>query len=1096
MAVAERISFKILILKYISMQLRLLFTTILVPFIGLAQLPAQGFEGYYQYPDLHQNTIVFVAEGDVWKVPTSGGLAQRLTTHTEEEQQPVIAPDGKTMAYSATYEGPTEVYTMPLDGGVPTRRTYSEGSKAVGWTPGGKIIYSAGEFSKLPSSQLVTLDLATKQKSILPLSSAYSGIQNEEGTWFFVQMPDFNENIKRYQGGTARQIWKFDGQNEAVKLTTSHPGESFNPMWHEGRLYFITDRDGIQNIWSMDAGGQGLKQHTRHTEFDVRSANLYNGRIVYQHAADLWLLDIASGGYDKIDIRLASDLEHLQETWVEDPSKYITSVHPDPAGDKVVATARGRVFIVPVVGGRTLSFAGQDSTVIRHRDAVFSHDGEHLITLSDQSGEFEFVQFAADGSGEASPMTTDGQRLRYQGVPSSDGKWIAYDDVENNMYVLNINTGASKLISTNQQGIRDFSWSPDNQWLAFVQRASNRMYQIKVYNVNDGSLFDLTTDRSNNHSVEWSPDGKFIYFLSDRGFQNLMGSPRDARLGGVYWDKSESVYHVPLKQRYRSPFREKDELMGNGKEDEVANDTLIVAIDKEGIQSRNIKVPVPEGNYNDLEVNDQALYLLAAETGSGSNSHLKAIQITNEDAKLTDMASGISGFELTQNGEKMLIAKGDSYHLVDAGTGSVNLNAGKIDLSGCKFSINPREDWKQLYKDAWRMERDYFYDKNMHGVDWGAMYEKYLPLVDRVTTRKELNDVLARLVGELSVLHANAKGGDMPSDDQYIGVASLGANTSRDEANGGYRIDYIYQGDPDYADFGDWRSPLKDPYLDIQEGDIITQVNGRDALSAMDLGELLRNQAGKQLRLTIKRGRTSRAVIVKPRGGSYWLRTMDWEYNNRLKVEKESNDQIGYLHMNAMGNWDIGHFYREFFPVIHKKGLIIDARFNAGGYTDAIILEKLLRQPFMYLKDRTGEPYWRMGNSFSGHIVVLANERTGSSGESFLIGIRQLELGTIIGKRTWGGQVWLNESNKLTDKGVMTAPMHGVYSPAGEWLVEGRGFVPDIEVENLPHATFQGEDAQLDAAIQLLQEKIVAEPIEVPAVPDYPDKSFENSRRN
>ncbi|MEQ8703947.1 MAG: S41 family peptidase [Phaeodactylibacter sp.] len=1074
----------------------IILPSVLSLLISLAQLPAQGFEGYYQYPDLHDNTIVFVAEGDIWKVPIEGGLAQRLTTHAEEEQNPIIAPDGKTMAYSATYEGPAEVYTMPLDGGLPTRRTYSEGSKAVGWTPDGKVIYSAGEFSKLPTSQLLTLDLETKQRSIVPLSSAYHGIQNEDGVWFFVQMPDFNENIKRYQGGTARQIWKYDGQNEAVKLTTGHLGESFNPMWHEGRLYFITDRDGIQNIWSMDAEGQGLKQHTRHTEFDVRSANLDNGKIVYQHAADLLLLDIASGDYNKIDIRLVSDLEHLQETWVENPSKYITSVHPNPAGDQVVVTARGRVFVVPVAGGRTLSFAGQDDTVIRNRDAVFSHDGEHLITLSDQSGEFEFVQLPADGSGEASPITTDGQRLRYQGVPSSDGKWIAYDDVENNMYVLNINTGASKLISTNQQGIRDFSWSPDNQWLAFVQRASNRMYQIKVYNVNDGSLFDLTTDRSNNHSVEWSPDGKFIYFLSDRGFQNLMGSPRDARLGGVYWDKSESAYHVPLKQSYRSPFREKDELMGKGKEDEATTDTLIVAIDKEGIKSRNIKVPIPEGNYNDLEVNDKAIYLLVEETGSGSNSHLKAVKITNEDAKLTDMASGITSFELTQNGEKMLIEKGDSYHLVDAGTGSVNLNAGKIDFSGCKFSINPREDWKQLYKDAWRMERDYFYDKNMHGVDWEAMYEKYLPLVDRVATRNELNQVLARLVGELSVLHANAGGGDIPSDDQYIGVASLGANTSRDEANGGYRIDYIYQGDPDYADFGDWRSPLKDPYLDIQEGDIITKVNGRDALSAIDLGALLRNQAGKQLRLTIKRGNTSKEVVVKPRGGSYWLRTMDWEYHNRLKVEKESNDQIGYLHMNAMGNWDIGHFYREFFPVIHKKGLIIDARFNAGGYTDAIILEKLLRQPFMYLKDRTGEPYCRMDQSFSGHIVVLANERTGSSGESFLIGIKQLGLGTIIGKRTWGGQVWLNEKNKLTDKGVMTAPMHGVYGPEGEWLVEGRGFEPDIELDNLPHETFNGKDAQLDAAIKLLREKIAEGPGAVPPVPDYPDKSFKNNRKN
>ena len=1065
--------------------------------IGTSQLLGQGFKGYYQNPDIHQSTIVFAAEGDIWKVSTEGGLAQRLTTHLEEERYPVISPDGKTIAYSATYEGPMEVYTMSLDGGLPTRCTYSEGSGAVGWTPDGKIIYSAGEFSKLPTSQLVTLDLSTKQKSIVPLASAYHGTQNEAGTWFFTHLPEYNENIKRYEGGTAQQIWKFDGKNEAVKLTTGHLGESFNPMWHDSRLYFITDRDGIQNIWSMDADGEALKQHTKHPEFDVRSANLDNGKIVYQHAADLWLLDIASGDYDKIDIRLASDLEHLQETWVKDPSKYITSVHPSPEGDRVVVTTRGRVFVVPTASGRTIQHTAQKAAVIRHRDAVFFHDGKNILSLSDESGEFEFVQFAANGADEIKPITNDGQRLRYQGIPSPDGKWIAYDDIEKNMYVLNVSSGVSKLISTNQQGIRDFSWSPDGQWLAFVQRASNRMYQIKVYNVNDGSLFDLTTDRSNNHSVEWSPDGKFIYFLSDRGFQTLMGSPRDARQGGVYWDKSESVYHVPLKKSYRSPFREKDELMSERKEEEEeesSDDKLKVTIDKEGIMSRNIKVPVPAGNYHKLEVNEKAIYLLTEETGSKTNSHLKGVKITNEGAKLTDMASKISGFEMTQDGKKLLIRKGKSYFIVDAGTGSVNLDE-SIDFSGCKFSMNPREDWKQLYKDAWRMERDYFYDQNMHGVDWEAMYEKYLPLVDRVTTRNELNQVLARLVGELSVLHASARGGDMPSDDQNIGVASLGAQTSRDEANGGYRIDYIYQGDPDYFDFGDWYSPLKDPYLDIQVGDIITHVNGKDALSVMDLGELLRNQAEKQLRLTLKRGNTSKEAIVKPMGGSFWLRTMNWEYGNRLKVEKESDDQIGYLHINAMTNWDIGHFYREFFPAVNKKGLIIDVRFNGGGYVDAIILERLLRRPFMYIRDRTGEPYWRMNNSFGGHIVVLANERTGSSGEAFLIGIKQLGLGPVIGKRTWGGQVWLNRDNKLTDKGFMSAPMHGVYGPEGEWLVEGHGFVPNIEVENPPHETFNGKDAQLEAAIKLLQEKIAEDPRDVPAVPEYPDKSFKNNSK-
>jgi tricorn protease len=1062
--------------------------------ISLNQAAAQGFEGYYQYPDMHQNTIVFLAEGDIWKVSIQGGLAQRLTTHAEEEQCPVISPDGKTLLYSASYEGPREVYTMPLDGGIPTRWTYSEGSSAVGWTPSGKIIYQTAEFSKLPNAQLVTIDRTSKEKTIVPILQAQDGIQNQEGTWFFVPLNDDNDNVKRYKGGWARQIWKFDGKNEAVKLSTDHLGESFNPMWFEGRVYFITDRDGMKNIWSMNVDGKDLKQHTAHTEFDVRSANLNDGKIVYQHAADLWLLDIASGEYDKIDIRLASDLEHLKETWVENPVPYISSVHPNPTGDKIAVTARGRVFVVPVEPGRTLGFTEHKGAVIRYRDAVFSPDGKNIIALSDQSGEFEFVQFAANGLDKVKPITKDRHGLRYAGIPSFDEKWLAVDDVEKNMYIINVNTGESKKISTNQQGIRDFAWSPDSQWLAFVQNALNGMAQIKVYNVNDGSIFDLTTDRSNNFSVKWSPNGGFIYFLSDRGINKLLGNPRGARLGGVHWDKSVNVYHIALKKGTKSPFREKDELSSiEHSEVEKPGGKIVVIIDKTDIQSRTMSVPIAPGNYSQMEVNHNAIYLLSEEIGSKSNAHLKGVNITSEKTELTDIALEINGFELTRDGQKLLISKGESYYIVSAGVASVNLDKGNIDLSGCKFSFHPADEWKQLYKDAWRMERDYFYDKNMHGVDWDAMYVKYLPLVDRVTTRNELNDVLARLIGELSVLHAWSSGGDMPDDTKNIQVASLGANMSRDTIIGGFRIDYIYKADPD---FPNRKSPLDDPYLDIKEQDVVTKVNGRDALTAMDIGELLRNQTGKQVRLTLKRGTTNRDVIVKPQESTYWLRYGDWEYHNRLKVEKASNNEMSYLHLSAMGDWDIGQFYREFFPVFNRKGLIIDLRYNEGGWIDAIILEKLLRQAWMNIKDRTGMPYWNMDYAFRGHMVVLVNERTGSDGEIFAEGFRRLGLGTTIGMRTWGGQVALHTGNSLSDNGVATAPMHGPYGNDSEWFPEGRGHVPDIEVDNLPHETFNGKDAQLETAIKLLQEKIAKEPRELPTVPEYPDKSFKNNKKN
>jgi len=1072
--------------------------------LSVNTLLAQGFEGYYQHPDIHQNQIVFVAEGDIWKVATTGGIAQRLTTHAEEEFYPMISPDGKTLAYTASYEGPLEVYTLPIDGGRTKRWTYeSDASIVTSWTPDGKIVYQTWAYSKRPDEQLVTIDLKSKQKTVVPLYQASEGIQDDQGNWFFIRPADHNNVTKRYVGGTARQIWKFDGKNEAVKLTTDHTGESFHPMWYQGRVYFITDRDGTMNIWSMNVGGGDLKQHTKHEDFDVRYANLDSGRIVYQHAADLWLLDIDSDTYNKIDIRLASDLEQLREKWDENPSKYISSVHPNPKGDKIAVTARGRVFVVPVKSGRTVSFTEEKD--VRFRDAVFSHDGKKIITLSDKSGEFEFVQFEADGSGNSKLLTKDGNVLRYQGIPSPNGKWIAYDDLDANMYVLNVATGTSTKISTNREGIWDFSWSPDSQWLAFVQTATNTMAQIKVYNVTDASVFDLTTDRANSFNPKWSPDGKFLYFLSDRSFTSLVGSPWGTRQPEPYWDASEKVYHVALKKGTRSPFREKDELLKEEKAAKPETDKkkkgkareskteMLVTIDKVGIRSRIQEVPIAAGNYNSLAVNDKALYMLVRETGVGAKTHLKVVPISNEKIEIKNVASAINGFEMTPNGKKLLIRKNRAYYMVDAGTGSAKLDDGIIDFSGWKFSIDPKEDWKQIFTDAWRMERDYFYDKNMHGVDWDAMHQKYLPLVDRVTTRRELSDLIGRFVGELSALHTSVRGGDTRSDNKRIAVASLGAEVSRDDANGGFRIDYIYKVDPDYPDE---KSPLDDPYLAIEAGDIITQVNGREALSALDLGELIRNQVGKQVRLRLKRGTATRDVIVKPTGNEYALRYRDYEYGNRLKVEKDSKEQIGYLHLRAMGSRDINQFYREFYPVFNRKGLIVDVRYNWGGNIDSFILEKLLRKAWMYWKGRSGESYWNMPYAFRGHIVVLVNENTYSDGEAFADGFRRLGLGTTIGTRTWGGEIWLNSANRLSDNGLARAPMFGVYGPEGEWLIEGHGFVPDIELDNLPHETFNGKDAQLDAAVKLLLEKIAKEPRDVPPVPAYPDKSFKNNRKN
>ncbi len=1070
-------------------------------------LSAQGFEGYYQNPNIHNNTIVFVAEGDLWTVPLSGGLAQRITTHPEEENFPSISPDGKTIAFSASYEGPLEVYTMPVEGGIPKRWTYErDASVTNSWTPDGKVIYNTRAYSKVPDNQIITIDLLTKNKTKIPLAQASEAAYDASGKTVYFVRPAYHRNVtKRYKGGTARQIWKFtEGSNEAIKLTKDHLGESHHPMWFSGRIYFITDRDGIMNIWSMNESGEDLKQHTNHKEYDVRSASISNGNIVYQVAADLWHYNTISNESKKINIKLVSDLDQLRENWDDNPSQYITSVHSDPKGEKIVITARGRVFVAPVKSGRFVSFT--DKKKVRYRDAVFSHDGEKIYALSDESGEFEFISMPSNGKGSQENITSNGDLLRYGGVTSSDGKWIAYDDLESNMYVLNIATGVSKKISTNQEGIGDFRWSPDSKWLAFVQTALNTMSQIKIYNVDIGASFDLTTDRANSFNPRWSPDGKFIYFLSDRNFKSLVGGPWGTRQPEPYFDVSEKIYHVALKKGTRSPFRENDELEGDNNEEDTSTkkrnkknkskaneDSLVVKIDRAGIEKRIIEVPVKPGNYNGLEVSEKALYVMSSETGVNAKRHLSFVKIDNKDIELKTLVSEVNSFELSGNREKILLRKGRSYHMIDAGTSKLSdLSKNKIDLSGWKFPITPREDWKQIFTDAWRMERDYFYDKNMHGVDWEAMHTKYFPLVDRVTTRNELSDLIGRFVGELSALHTSVRGGDLREDNKNISVASLGAVFSRDEKNKGFKIDYIYKVDPDYPNE---KSPLDDPYLDVRVGDIITKVNGKDALSAIDMGELIRNESRKQVRITLLRGTSFRDIIVKPIASEYNLRYRDWEYSNRLDVEEKSENQIGYIHLRAMGSNDINQFYREFYPVFNKAGLIVDVRYNFGGNIDSFILEKLLRKAWMYWKGRSGEPYWNMPYAFRGHIVVLVNENTYSDGEAFADGFKKLKLGTTIGTRTWGGEIWLNSGNRLSDNGLARAPMIGVYGDNGKWLIEGHGFEPDIEVDNLPHATFKGQDAQLDAAIKYLQKLIKEDPREVPDPPAYPDKSFKNNKK-
>ncbi|MDB6138464.1 MAG: protease [Verrucomicrobiaceae bacterium] len=1127
---------------------------------------AESPQGYYRRPALHGDILVFVSEGDLWRVEATGGVARRLTTHPGAETSPAISPDGKMIAFIGQYEGLSEVYTMPLEGGLPVRQTFEGGApKVVGWTPDGKVLFNTDKYSALPNVQLVTLDPATHVQHVLPLAQASDGTYDPAtGTLFFVRLPKQNSSTKRYHGGWVENLWRYkEGDAEAVPLNGDDTGTNREPMWWQGRVYFTSDRDGVMNLWSMTPDGGDLKQHTHYKDMDVKGPSLDAGRIAYQHGADLFLHDIGTGRDTLMKISLASDFDQEREHWIKKPMEYLTSAHLSPAGDKLVLTSRGEVFVAPVETGRLVQLPRKAD--VRYRNAAFLPDNKSLVVQSDESGENEFWKLQANGLGGRQRLSNDGKTFRLAQVSSPDGRWLAWSDKNLKLWVMNIETKQTRLVRASPTDeIEEFSWSPDSQWLAYVEEGSNSYAQIKLYRLSDGSTTTATSDRCNSHSPAWSQDGKFLYFLSERDLHSLVAGPWGPRQPEPYFGESTKIYQLALQKGLRSPFKQKDELTPEtplaklpvaGRDELVERITRAVlaklpqpekkpeeqpkpiappppvkpppgsadtpaptpgpapakpeaagdpvasataaaplepakpkpaAIDLDGLMARLEELPVKAGNYKNLRAGPKYLYFTSKPSGYEARNALKHLEISPK-GKPNTLVDDMTSFELSADGRKLLVRKGESFHVLPSDTVAPAKMEEPVKLDGWIFAVSPREEWRQIFIESWRMMRDYFYDPAMHGIDWPAMRDRYLPLVDRVSDRAELNDIIGEMVGELSTLHLFVRYGDMRPVPDKIDDATLGAQFSRDEAGGGWKVGHIYRTDPD---FPAKLTPLLQPEVNVKEGDVITRVNGLPTLAAVSLNQLLRNQAGKQILIEVKSGTSAHQAIVRPFSAEQDedARYSDWEYSRRLKVEEQCRGQIGYVHLRAMGQENIAEWAQGFYPVYQRQGLIIDVRNNRGGNIDSWIIEKLLRKAWSYMQPRVGDPNWNMQYAFRGHVVVLCNHRTGSDGEGFSEGFHRLGIGKVLGTRTWGGNVWLSAERWLIDSGMATAAETGNYGPEGKWIIEGHGVDPDIVVDNLPHATFNGADAQLDAAIKHLQDLIAKDPRPVPPKPKYPVK--------
>jgi tricorn protease len=1084
--------------------------------------------GYYRYPAIHGDTIVFTSEGDLWEVGAEGGAARRLTTGAGTELFAAISPDGQTVAFSASYEGPKDVYTMPLGGGVPQRRTWGgeslgsnpAGDEVAGWTPDGRILVRTWRYSRLPDSELVAFDLDGGHE-IIPLAQASEGAFTPDGkTLLFTRLPRQGSQTKRYQGGTAESLWRYEPGAEAVPLTADWAGTSHNPMFWNGRVYFLSDRDGVMNVYSMDREGHGLKQESHHRGLDVEYASLSEGRVVYQCGADLWLLDLKSGHDALVPITIVSDFDQLRDHWVKKPLDYLTAAHLSPDGSAAVFTARGEVFTLPRKDGRVVKVAGDSS--IRYREARYMPDGKSIFALSTESGETEFWKYPVSGAGKREQWTRNAKVLRWDGVVSPDGRWLAHRDKDEQLWLNDVKVGTERRIAQSMTGgFSDLVWSPDSQWLAYVEPASNTFEQLKLLNARTLQIHLLTSDRYNSVSPTWSSDGKWIYFLSDRMLKTTVNSPWGSRQPDPSFDRSMKVFELALTRGQRSPFMPADELHPDQAEKPGADGAkepkkaagekrpVEVNIDFEDLASRLREVPVPPRNYAALQATDKRLCWLDRDVELPPKHALGCVDIGNkgdnpvEAAKKGDnphlVLADVKSYEISADRKRVLIRKDDDFLIVDSDATAKSLGEpkaltqAKIDVSPWTILINPRVEFRQLFLDAWRLERDYFYDRKMHGIDWPEVRDRYLPLVDRVSDRRELDDVIAQMASELSALHIFVRVGDARQPDDRVALGALGAVLRRDAKAGGFVVEHVYGHDPDLPHLA---PPLARPDSLVKEGEVVLSIDGEALLGSADERALLRGKAGHQVLLRVKSAKgDERDVITIPitAGEESEVRYREWEYTRRLKVDSDSKGRIGYVHLQAMGSQDIEQWAREFYPVFDREGLIVDVRHNRGGNIDSWLLSKLMRKAWFYWQPRIGNPTWNMQYAFRGHMVVLCDQKTGSDGEAFTEGFRRLGLGKAIGVRTWGGEIWLSANNTLADNGIATAAETGVYGPEGKWLIEGHGVDPDIVKDNLPHATFAGEDAQLDEAVRYLEEQMKREPRPVPEPPAYPNKAFHYS---
>ncbi len=1075
---------------------------------------AAGARVLAMQPDIHDGLIAFVHAEDIWTVAAGGGVARRVTFHEGDERYPKFSPDGALIAFTADYDGNTDVYVMSPEGGNITRVTYHPArDEVVGWHPSrGKILFRSARDAYSRFTRLYLIAPDGSELEALPLPEAGWGSYSPDGAQIaYTRVATEDRTWKRYRGGLAPDLYLYDFASGVDRRLTDARGTERFPMWLGDTVYFEADPDGVLNLFSLDPKTGRQVQLTRYADFDAGRPSDGSGKIVFDRAGGLEVFDPATGQTAPVAFEVLADSPEARP-YVKNAKEWITQVGLSPDGNRAVVVARGDVFTVPREQGVIRNLSRDPGS--RDKDAVWSPDGTRIAFFSDRSGEYEI--WLTDPLGKEKPvrLTTDRDGYRFALRWSPDSKRLAFTDQTLTLSYIDVETRQITKVdkaeyeamdlAIDAKPIFDHAWSPDGRFLAYTKMGADLVNRVWVYGLETKEAKPVTAGPLDAFGPVFSADGQRLFFVSNRRFDPTY-SDMDFELvykkvAGVYALslRADAPALLPPKTGDEPEQAEGKEKAGTeadkAKGEQSKESAPKTVVDFAGIEGRVEPLPLPRGNYRDLAAAGNSLFFLDADEGDFNRFDIrelgtcKLMAFELEERETRTVLEAVDDYALSPDGEALVWRKGSEVGIVDTDDDPDDDKAKvePLDLAGLTMTIDPRAEWKQIYHEVWRTERDYYYEPGMHGLDWAAIGKKYEPLMAAAASRSEVRWVIGEMIGELATSHTYVSGGDRHRKPETIPVGMLGCDWAADSESGRYRIKGILRA-PDWT--GGTVPPLAAPGVDAREGDLLIAVDGRDVTTAREVYAAFEGLAGRPVRLTLASGPKAadvRDVIVVPSAGEFKYRYLDWLERNLATVEAASGGKVGYLHLPDTYTGAAEMFPLYWYGQTQKEGLIVDGRFNGGGLDPDPFLNRMKSPVLYYWTRRYSHDYATPLVATRAHMAMLTNRQAGSGGDMLPAEFQLKQMGPVIGTRTWGGLVGVSMFVSLVDGGSITAPDYRVYSTDGRWVIENEGVEPDITVDLDPAEMARGYDAQLMKAVDYLMKKIAEEPRPAPPRPPFP----------